>query len=148
MKIYLAADHAGFEFKNAIREHLYHNDYDVVDLGPEVLDPDDDYPEYAYDVSTKVLGGDDDDRGILLCGSGQGMCIAANRIGGIRASVIWSVEGAKETRQDNDSNVLCLPARMVDEETLFAIVDAWLETKFSNAERHKRRIIQLDELEA
>ena len=145
MKIYLSADHAGFELKNVLREHLFHGGYEVEDLGPETLDKDDDYPTYAYQVATKVLGGDDD-RGILVCGSGQGMAIAANRVRGVRAAVIWNVEGAKETRRDNDSNVLSLPARMIDQDTALAIVDAWLKEEFSAEERHQRRLDQIEEL--
>jgi ribose 5-phosphate isomerase B len=145
MKIYLGADHAGFEFKNVLREHLFHAGYEVEDLGPETLDQDDDYPTYAYKVATKVLGGDDD-KGILVCGSGQGMAIAANRVRGVRAAVVWNVEGAKETRRDNDSNVLSLPARMIDQDTAIAIVDAWLKEKFSGEERHQRRLDQIEEL--
>ena len=145
MKIYLGADHAGFELKNKLREHLEKAGYKVEDVGAHELDPEDDYPHYAYTVASKVLGDDQPDaKGILVCGSGQGMAIAANRVGGIRAAVIWSEEGARETRQDNDSNVLALPARMIDETTALKITDAWLKEPFSGADRHQRR---LDELE-
>ncbi|HSH31464.1 MAG TPA: RpiB/LacA/LacB family sugar-phosphate isomerase [Candidatus Saccharimonadales bacterium] len=148
MKIYLGADHAGYELKNQLFEHLVHKGYEVEDVGAGTLDQADDFPRYAYDVAVKVLGGEDkdDDRGILICGSGQGVAMAANRVRGIRAAVIWNEAGAKETRQDNNSNVLSLPARMIDQETAFAIVDTWLTTKFSGAERHQRRIDQIEEL--
>jgi ribose 5-phosphate isomerase B len=147
MKVYLGADHAGYELKNVLREHLTHHGYEVEDVGAKTLDPDDDFPQYAYAVATKVLGDDSDDaRGILVCGSGQGIAMAANRVHGIRAAVIWNVAGAKETRQDNDSNVLSLPARMIDQDTALAIVDAWLEEKFSGEERHQRRIQQMEQL--
>ncbi|HSX14660.1 MAG TPA: RpiB/LacA/LacB family sugar-phosphate isomerase [Candidatus Saccharimonadales bacterium] len=145
MKVFLAADHAGFELKKTIKRHLEQADFEVEDLGPEELDKDDDYPVKAYDVATKVLG-EDDARGILVCSSGQGMAIAANRLSGIRASVIWSVDGAKETRLDNDSNVLSLPAQMIDEDTALKIIDTWLATKFSGEERHLRRIKELEDL--
>ncbi|HVQ44495.1 MAG TPA: RpiB/LacA/LacB family sugar-phosphate isomerase [Candidatus Saccharimonadia bacterium] len=148
MKIYLGADHAGYELKNIISEHLVHAGYDVEDEGAKTLDPADDYAQYAYAVTTKVLGEEDDPRGILICGSGQGMAIAANRVGGIRASVIWSVDGAKLTREHNDSNVLALPSRMVDTDTALAIVDAWLAEPFSGDERHERRLQQIDDLYA
>src|ERR1019366_163513 len=110
MKLYLGADHAGYELKNALREHLFHLGYEVEDLGAETLDTEDDYPRYAYAVAVKVLGGDDD-RGILVCGSGQGMSIAANRVNGIRATLAWSDESAIASRRDDDSNVLVLPSR-------------------------------------
>ena len=145
MKVFLAADHAGFELKNAVREHLFHQGYEVEDLGAETLAEHDDYPQYAYEVTTKVLG-EDGSRGILVCGSGQGMAIAANRVRGIRAAVIWSVDGAKETRQDNDSNVLSLPARMITQEEALAITDAWLKESFSGEARHQRRLEQIEEL--
>ena len=89
---------------------------------------------------------DEDPRGILVCGSGEGMAIAANRVGGIRAAVIWSPEVARESRRDNDSNVLSLPERFIDEDTALAIVDAWLDQEFSGEERHQRRIDQIEEL--
>lgn len=145
MKVYLGADHAGFEVKNKIREHLAHNGYEVEDVGPHTLDPVDDYPKYAYLVSTKVLG-EDDSRGILVCGSGQGVCMAANRVRGIRAALVWSQEMARETRRDNDSNVLCLASRFTDEDTIMGIVDNWLEEKFSGEERHIRRLDELEEI--
>lgn len=145
MKVYLGADHAGFELKNRIREHLAHNGYEVEDIGPHTLDLEDDYPKYTYLVSTKVLG-EDDSRGILVCGSGQGVCMAANRVRGIRAALVWSQELARETRRDNDSNVLCLASRFTDEETALAIVDNWLDEKFSGEERHNRRLDELEEL--
>ena len=145
MKVYLGADHGGFELKNIIYEHLFHNGYEVEDMGATTLDEDDDYPKYAYAVATKVLG-EEDGRGILFCRSGQGMAMAANRVRGIRAAVIWDVEGAKETRRDNDSNVLSLPSDVVDAETAIRIVDAWLTTNFSGEERHSRRLDEMEQL--
>ncbi len=145
MKIFLAADHGGFELKNKLREHLFHQDYDVEDLGPETLDKEDDYPVKAYAVATKVLG-EDDARGILVCRSGQGMAMAANRLGGIRAAVVWNKAEAKETREANDSNVMSLAADFTDETSALDIVDVWLETKFSGEERHQRRIKELEDL--
>jgi ribose 5-phosphate isomerase B len=145
MKIYLGADHAGFEVKNQIAEHLTHQGYSVEDCGAKTLVPGDDYPQYAFAVATKVLG-DDDSRGILVCDSGEGVCMAANRVHGVRAALVWSPEQARETRQDNDSNVLCIAAKLLDVDTIFAIVDNWLEEPFSNEERHKRRIKQMDDL--
>lgn len=145
MKIFLAADHGGFELKNAIREHLFHTQQEVVDLGPETLDKDDDYPIKAYDLATKVLG-EEAAMGILVCRSGQGMAMAANRVNGIRAAVVWNKEVAKETREANDSNVLSLPSDFISQEEALTIVDAWLTTKFSGEERHLRRIKELEDL--
>ncbi len=146
MKIYLASDHAGFELKNAVREHLFHHGFAVADLGPQVPDEDDDYPKYAYQVTTKLLGGEAADRGILICGSGQGMAIAANRVRGIRAAVVWDEQEAKASRNDDDSNVLSLAARDLSVEAALKLVDVWLKTKFSGAERHKRRLGEIEQL--
>jgi ribose 5-phosphate isomerase B len=145
MKIYLAADHGGFQLKNSLREHLFHLGHEVEDLGPETLDKDDDYPVKAYAVATKVLG-EDDARGILVCRSGQGMAMAANRVNGIRAAVAWNEAVAKETREANDSNVLSLAADFESEDEALKIVDTWLETDFSGEERHSRRIRELEDL--
>ena len=147
MKVFIGADHAGFRLKEAVAAHLAKRGYDVEDGGDKQLDPADDYPHFAYTVTTKVLGSEDGEaRGILLCGSGQGMCIAANRVRGIRAALCWSEEIARETRTDNDSNVLCIPARTLSTEEAFIIIDTWLETPFSGAARHVRRIKEIEEL--
>ena len=120
------------------------------DVGDKELDPEDDFPQFAQLASLKVLGEDDasDPRAILLCGGGQGMAMAANRFRGIRASVIWDDKEAKLTRNDNDSNVLCLPSRVLekDEEEWKSIIDTWLETPFANAARYRRRNAQIDEV--
>jgi len=147
MKIFVAADHGGFELKNKIVDHLKrtHSGDEVIDVGPAVLDKNDDYPIKAYDVATKVLG-EDDARGILVCRSGQGMAMAANRVNGIRAAVVWTKEIAKETREANDSNVLSIAADYLDDDWAESIVDVWLETKFSGEERHLRRIKELEDL--
>jgi ribose 5-phosphate isomerase B len=147
MKIFLSSDHAGYEMKNALREFLFHHKYDVEDIGPETLNPEDDYPQFAFALATKVLGSEDPDaRGIMACGSGQGPAIALNRVRDIRASVCWNEEVAKETRQDNNSNVLCLPARLIDSDTAYKITEVWLKEPFSKAPRHQRRLQEIEEL--
>src|SRR2546430_1698801 len=113
MKIFLGSDHQGFQLKEKLFAYLSKHDYDVEDVGDKELDPDDDFPQFAYLAATKVLGEEKDGRAILLCGGGQGMCMAANRVRGIRAAVIWDAHEAKMTRNDNDSNVLCLPAKLL-----------------------------------
>ena len=122
--------------------------YYVEVVGDQELDPDDDFPQFAQMAALKVIGDDDSDpRAILICGGGQGMCMAANRFRGIRASVIWDAYEAKMTRHDNDSNVLCLPARILqdDEKAWQGIVETWLNTPFADAPRFRRRNQQLDE---
>lgn len=149
MKIYLGSDHRGFHLKEKVFAYLSKREYDVEDVGDKELDPDDDFPQFAQMAALKVIGDEDDDaRAILICGGGQGMCMAANRFRGIRASVIWNEAQAKLTRNDNDSNVLCLPAEILEDDDAQwqAIVDTWLETPFANAERYRRRNRQLDEL--
>ena len=129
--------------------YLAKHGYDVEDVGDVVLDPNDDFPEFAQAAALKVLGHPETDaRAILLCGGGQGMAMAANRFHGIRASVIWDAYEAKMTRNDNDSNVLCLPSRILesDEPAWQGIIETWLNTPFAAAPRYVRRNMQLDEL--
>lgn len=150
MKIYLGADHQGFHLKEEVMAYLAKHGYDVEDVGDKTLDPNDDFPIFAQAVALKVLGSEDaDPRGILICGGGQGVAMAANRFRGIRASVIWDAFEAKMTRYDNDSNVLCLPARILSAEGDAAwegILETWINTEFANAPRFKRRNAELDEL--
>jgi len=150
MKIYLGADHQGFHMKADVLAYLSKRGYDVEDVGSKELDPADDFPLFAQSVALKVLGSDDSDpRGILICGGGQGVAMAANRFRGIRASVIWDAFEAKMTRYDNDSNVLCLPARVfadLDAAAWEGVLETWLNTAFANATRFKRRNAELDEL--
>lgn len=148
MRIYLGSDHNGFHLKEQLFAYLSKRDYEVADVGDRELNKDDDFPQFAAAACLKVLGDEDDDaRAILLCGGGQGMSMAANRFRGIRASVIWDEYEAKMTRNDNDSNVLCLPARLFEDGTGWqAIVDTWLNTPFAKADRYRRRNRQLDEL--
>lgn len=149
MNIYLGADHNGFALKEKVFAYLAKQKYDVKDVGDTELDPDDDFPVFAQMAALKVLGDESKDpRAILICGGGQGMCMAANRFRGIRASVVWDPYEAKMTRHDNDSNILCLPSRILDtQESLWQdIIDTWLETPFGDAPRFRRRNAQLDEL--
>lgn len=149
MKIYLGSDHNGFHMKEKVFAYLAKHGYDVEDVGDTALDPDDDFPEFAQAAALKVIGDPEGDaRAILLCGGGQGMAMAANRFRGIRASVIWDAYEAKMTRNDNDSNVLCLPARTLEEDAAAwkGIIETWLNTPFASAPRFKRRNMQIDEL--
>lgn len=149
MKIYLGADHQGFAMKENVFAYLAKHGYDVQDVGDKEVDPNDDFPEFAQMAALKVLGDDGDDpRAILICGGGQGMSMAANRFRGIRASVIWDAYEAKMTRNDNDSNVLCLPSRILskEDERWKDIIDTWLTTPFADAPRYKRRNAQIDEV--
>lgn len=149
MKIYLGSDHQGFHLKEAIEAWLKKEGYAVEDVGDRILDPNDDYPQFAQKAAHKVLASDDNDaRAILICGGGQGMAIAANRYKGIRAAVVWDEHEAKMTRLDNDSNVLSLPARILDGDinNVKNIIKTWLDTKFTAAARHIRRNQELDDI--
>jgi ribose 5-phosphate isomerase B len=147
MKIYIGADHNGFELKRTLVEELTAAGYQVVDEGDKQLKPEDDYPEFASRVVLAMKASDDKDaRGILICGSGQGMCIAANRYKGIRACLINDLEEARASRNDDDCNVLCLPARYITTEEAIKFTEAWLETPFAGAPRFVRRIKELDKL--
>lgn len=147
MKIYIGADHNGFDLKAKLTDDLTRAGYTVIDEGDKKLQPDDDFPQFAERVVRAMQGsGDPDARGILICGSGQGMCIAANRFKGIRASLVWEVPEAHASRNDDDSNVLCLPARYIKTDEAVKIAEAWLATPFAGAARFKRRIHELDQL--
>jgi ribose 5-phosphate isomerase B len=147
MKIYLGADHNGFDFKAQLLTRLQADGHEVVDCGDLERDQNDDFPKFASQVVSSLLGDPDDQaRGILVCGSGQGMCMAANRFKGIRASLCWDREEARSARNDDDSNVLCLSSRALDLDTTIGIVQAWLNTPFAAASRFVRRLNELDQL--
>lgn len=149
MKVFLGSDHHGYHLKEDVFAYLSKRGYDVEDVGDKELDKDDDFPQFAAAAAIKVIGDSSKDpRAILLCGGGQGMAMAANRFHGIRASVIWNEKQAKLTRNDNDSNILCMPSDLLEEkpDEWQGIVDTWLITPFANAERYRRRNRQLDEL--
>lgn len=135
--------------KEKVFAYLAKHGYNVEDVSGKELDPSDDFPDFAQMAATRVIGDDDKDpRAILICGGGQGMAMAANRFRGIRASVIWDAFEAKMTRNDNDSNVLCLPSRILqdNDDAWQGIIETWLNTPFANASRYKRRNAQIDEL--
>ena len=148
MKLFIGADHGGFRLKEKLSAYLAKRGYDFDDVGDKELDPQDDFPQFAQMAAIKVLGVEekDDPRAILICTGGQGMAMAANRFRGIRAAVIWDSSEARECRNDNDSNVLCLPARVLDDDAELwkDIVDTWLTTKFAGAARYRRRNSELD----
>lgn len=149
MKIYLGSDHGGFHLKEQVFAYLSKRGFDVEDVGGKELDPHDDFPEFAQIAALKILADEKGSaRAILLCKGGQGMCMAANRFRGIRAIVAWDAQAAREGRDDNDSNVLCLPSRVIEHDGVDwrDIIDTWLSTPFAGAERYRRRNRQLDEL--
>lgn len=146
MIIYIGADHNGFELKTELKDFLTRSGYQVIDEGDQKLNPDDDFPVFAAKVAQSVLKSDDSDpRGILICGSGQGVCMAANRFRGIRASLVWDRNSAQEARNDDNANVLCLPAKLLRGKQADPIVETWLRTPYANAARFNRRLKEIDE---
>lgn len=139
--IYLGGDHAAFELKKKIVAYLKMRGYRVKDFGPHRYDPDDDYPDFVIPTA-KAVARDKDSRGIALGGSGIGECIAANKVRGIRAALVYDLYTARMSREHNDANVLCFGARTATKSfnLVKKILNTWLTTPFSNAPRHVRRL--------
>jgi ribose 5-phosphate isomerase B len=147
VKIYIGADHNGFAYKKKIVDFLVRSGHEIVDSGDVSLNLEDDFPQFASKVVNDLKSDKDPEaKGLLICGSGQGMCMAANRYKGIRASLCWNVEEARSARNDDDSNILCLSARYSDLMDVEAIITTWLSTPFAGASRFTRRIKELDSL--
>ncbi len=147
MKVYLGADHGGFELKQKIKAWIGEWGYEIEDLGANALDPEDDYPDFAFPVA-KGVGAQDDrtlswpDRakGIVVCRSAAGAIIAANKVAGVRAVAVFNEESAKHSREHNDANVLGLSGDWLTDEQAKSIVKTWLTTEYSHEPRHERRI--------
>ena len=146
MRVYLGADHAGFEFKNQIIEHLEKSGHEPIDCGAHVYDPIDDYPAFCIEAARRVVE-DEGSLGLVLGGSGNGEQIAANKVPGARCALAWSVETAKLAREHNKAQLIGIGGRMHSLDEALAIVDAFLDTPFSGEERHQRRIDILSEYE-
>jgi ribose 5-phosphate isomerase B len=143
-KIFIGSDHGGFNLKEKIKEVFSPLGYEFEDMGTNSLESCD-YPVYAEAVSRKVL--ETNGRGILVCGTGIGMSIAANKFKGIRASHCTDTFSARMTREHNNSNILCLGERITGQDLAIDIVKIWLETPFSNGERHIKRLNLIEEIE-
>ncbi len=143
--IYLGADHAGFRLKEQIKRWLERNNVLYEDQGDLILDPQDDYPDYAERVARKVL--EQHSKGILICGSAQGVCIAANKIRGIRAVVPFSLREARLAREHEDANVLCLSGWFFHFHKATQMIQRFLHTPFSGEPRHVRRLNKIKRLE-
>lgn len=145
MKLVIGSDHGGKKLKDAIVAHLKNKQIEIEDIGPFDLESVD-YPSYASEVGTRVAE-KKADYGILCCGTGIGMSIAANKLNGVRASVVSDCFSAEATKAHNNSNVLCLGERVIGEGLALKIVDTWLVTEFEGGERHARRLKKVAELE-
>ena len=146
MRVYLGSDHAGFELKSYLLEHLAKAGHEVVDCGAEAYDPDDDYPPYCFRTGERVLA-DPGSLGVVIGGSGNGEQIAANKVPGIRAALAWSEETATLARQHNDANVISIGGRMHSLDEMTRFIEIFLTTDFSDEERHGRRIRMLSDYE-
>lgn len=147
MRLHLGCDHAGFDFKTILAEHLRVAGHDVVDHGAHEFDPEDDYPAFCI-AAAEGVAAETDSLAVVIGGSGNGEQIAANKADGVRAALAWSVETAILAREHNDANVVAIGARMHSTEVALSIVQAFLDTEFSGAARHLRRISQLAEYES
>lgn len=151
MRVHIGTDHAGMELSAHLIKHLAAKGYDVVDHGPQEYDAEDDYPAFCIDAAKAVVADQEagiEALGIVLGGSGNGEQIAANKVRGVRAALVWNRDTAKLARQHNDANVVAVGGRQhsVDEAT--ALIEAFLAEPFSGAERHSRRIAQIAEFES
>lgn len=142
MRVAVASDHGGYKLKEKVKEYLESRDIDVIDLGTN-SEESVDYPEYGRACAKAVAGGEAD-RGIVCCGTGIGISIAANKVNGIRCGLCTNVEMAKLTRQHNDANMLAMGGRIIDDETAMAITEAFIDTEFEGG-RHQRRIDKIEE---
>ena len=142
MKIAIGCDHAGYPLKVAVTDKLLKEGFEVVDFGTDSVESVD-YPSYGKAVGKAVADGEAE-KGIVICGSGIGISIAANKVKGVRCALCTSVEMAEMSRRHNDANVLAMGARMIEQDLAFKIVDKWLETDFEGG-KHLRRINMLDE---
>ena len=144
MKVAIGSDHAGFEDKELVKQQLDRLGVEYEDVGTTSTESVD-YPIYAERVARKVASGEVE-QGLLICGSGNGMQIAANKIHGVRAALAWNAETARLAREHNDANVLSVPARMISSEEVERVVESYLNAKFEGG-RHARRVEEISELE-
>jgi len=147
MRIFLGADHRGYELKEKIAKWLFEMEYPYQDLGAYNLDPNDDYPKYAEQVASLVAA-NERARGILLCGSGVGVDVVANKFDGIRSSIGKSVAQVEAGRSHDDMNILVIASDFTEEKEAKAMLIAFLETKFSGKVRYERRLQEIEEIEA
>ena len=147
MKIYIGTDHAGFELKKELKKFLEDLDYEVVDMGANEFRAIDDYPDFAFPVAKAVAEDTENRRGIILGGTGIGNGMIANKVKGLRAGIVYDEYSAKMSRKHNDANVMSLGARTLSVEKAKKLVKIWLDTPFSNEEKHKRRIEKIRKLE-
>lgn len=145
--IYIASDHGGYKLKEQLKKFLHQQKFEFKDLGPAKFKPGDDYPDYGVKVAKQVAKNPVSNLGILVCRSGQGMCIVANKFKGVRAALVWNVKEAVMSRNDDMANVLCIASDFTNERTAESILKTWLNTPYSDDPRHMRRIAKISRLE-
>jgi ribose 5-phosphate isomerase B len=147
MKVFVGADHGGFQYKAAVLEKIANMGYEVEDKGAFALNAEDDYPEFAFSVAEAVAQ-ESDAKGVLLCRSGAGMTIAANKVKDIRAVQVRSTEEVQHACQHNNANVITLSADWLSQDEVLALVEVFLSTSFSSEPRHQRRVAQISQYES
>ena len=147
MRIALGTDHAGFELRDKVARVLADLGHDVEDVGAHTYDPEDDYPDFARLVAEAVAAGEAD-RGVLVCGSGVGASVAANKVAGVRAAMCHDTYSAHQGVEHDDMNVLCMGARVIGEELAREVVTSFLGATFSGEERHVRRVAKIKAIES
>jgi len=145
--LFLGSDHNGFKLKQGVKRYLTNHGYEYEDLGNLELDKKDDYPDYGRLVAEKVSANPKKNKGILICGSAEGMGIVANKFRNVRAAIVYSESIAKKSREDTDCNILVLSGWVLSESKAKKILKVWLETEFSKAPRHKRRLNKVKKIE-
>lgn len=144
--LFIASDHGGYALKKRLVRYIENElQQKVTDLGPAQYDENDDYPIYTENLAKKVL--ETNGRGILICKNGIGVCIAANKENGIRAGIGYNLMAAESMMLDDNTNVLCLASKLGSEEHSMAVLKKWLESEFSEEERHKRRLLEVEKIE-
>lgn len=147
MKTYIGADHRGFKLKEALKSFLIERGDEVIDVGNDHYDENDDYPDFAGTVAKEVAKDPALSRGILICGSGVGVDIVANKFKGVRSALIFNPDQAYLSRNDDDVNILSLAADFLDTDEVKKITEVWLGTAFSGEEKYKRRLEKIKNLE-
>lgn len=146
MRIGIAADHAGFGLKEQLRKALAESGHEVVDFGASSLTPEDDYPDYVVPLARNVARGELE-RGLAICGSGVGACVAANKVKGVRAALVHDIFSAHQGVEDDDMNVICFGARVIGYALAWDLTESFLAARFIDEERHLRRLDKVSALE-
>jgi len=147
MIIYIGADHRGFNLKESLKQYLQSNGYTVSDIGNTTLDPNDDYPDFISAVAEKISANPDEAKGIIICGSGIGANIVANKFPRVRSALVMNADQAYLSRHDNNTNVIAFAADFIDDQSTKMALATWLQTPFSGEPRHTRRNQKIRDIE-